>query len=140
MNAGTNRERSLGGPGRWVERAEETHAVRRLVAGGAGTLALIALALAGCPHNTELACPNMTSAECVEKCARFTTCSECAAQPDCGWCGPHLYGQGSCIPALLGQDRRNEKPETCNDDWYFRARDSQTPDQAPFCPAIPPED
>jgi hypothetical protein len=106
------------------------------VLGCASVLCLAIPLLTACAAGPDVGCQGGLDAEqCFAHCKRFASCSECAAQPACGWCG--ASPGGACIPALRGEDRRNERPDSrCDVGWYYRTADLQAPDGPPFCPAI----
>lgn len=98
----------------------------------------LACALGSCASGPDVGCQAGIDAEgCFKHCAQFASCSECAAQPSCGYCGPAPGFAGACLPALHGEDRRSIRPDSrCESDWFFRTADPEVPPGAPFCPAI----
>jgi plexin-like protein len=97
---------------------------------------VLAAAVGGCPTPAARGClGGLDTKECFEQCAGFKSCSECAAQPSCGWCADEPGSQGSCIPALNGEDHRSERPNVCARAWFYRTNDLSVPPGAPFCPA-----
>ena len=113
--------------------------------GSAASLAILALLalpvmLAGCPSSPDTGCvKDITSGQCKNQCQQLGSCSPCAASPDCGWCGASGTGgqSGVCLPATLGENKRNQRPPACSGDWFYRTADPGVPPGAPFCPAIP---
>lgn len=92
---------------------------------------ILAVVMGACANRDEPACKDPS--QCTNKCANIASCSMCAAQPDCGWCGG---SNGKCVP-VVSEDHRDQRPGTCSTDWFFRTADPSVPAGAPFCPAAP---
>jgi hypothetical protein len=102
------------------------------------------LLVACCASKPETGCSGGLGAEqCFAFCKNFSSCSECAAQPACGWCAAAPGSSAAsavssqCMPALKGEDHRSEMPSRCEAAWFYRPSDPEVPSAPPFCPPIP---
>lgn len=103
---------------------------------GAAALAV----LEGCPGQPFTACQNgMSSEQCFVFCSQWTTCSECAAYPVCGWCDPTGSGGecGRCVPAVREIAHGERPASTCPAPaaWFYQPSDLSIPVSTPgYCP------
>jgi hypothetical protein len=104
------------------------------------------LCLEGCATPPWTACSQgMGSEECILFCNQWTTCSECAAHPQCGWCDTTGSGGrcGMCMPAVREESHATPPARLCsggNATWFYRTHDLSIPAGTPgFCPAPEPE-
>jgi hypothetical protein len=101
----------------------------------------IMLIAGACATKPETGCvAGLNTPQCRDQCASFKTCALCAAQPSCGFCAVAPGDQGSCVPALNGEDHRSERPSICAHDWFYRPAKLSAPPGAPFCPPPAPGD
>ena len=100
---------------------------------------VVVLLASSCATGSQGGCKeDLKSPECRDQCAEFADCSQCAAQPSCGWCGTAPGNEGKCVPALNGEDHRSDKPDTCGQEWFYLPSKLSEPPVAPYCP--PPAD